>query len=209
MRALLAAKPAAKPSQMLVKIEEIDEGGLVLDEPVSERLLAEVLTHQGKDTGFRTDRPAPLKASFRKVSGTVLLTGDLSAHLIAPCKRCVKDVAQDLPVHFTLNLVPKPAKVKEEDEDGSEEDARSQKRDSGGSFALGDADREYFDGRTIDLDPIVREQVLLALPVSVLCRDDCKGLCPQCGQDLNEAECGCERKVVDPRLAVLKTIKLN
>jgi uncharacterized protein len=50
---------------------------------------------------------------------------------------------------------------------------------------------------------------LLALPVSVVCRDECKGLCPVCGQDLNEAECSCERKVVDPRLAVLKSIKLN
>jgi DUF177 domain-containing protein len=194
---------------MLVKVEEIDEDGLVLDEPVSERLLSEALTHQGKDTGFRTDRPAPLKASFRKVSGGVLLTGDLSAHVTAPCKRCLQDVAMDLPVHFTLNLVPEPPAVEEDEEGEPVEDARSRKRDSAGSFALGDADREYFDGRTIDLDPIVKEQVLLALPVSVLCRDECKGLCPQCGQDLNEAECGCERKVVDPRLAVLRTIKLN
>lgn len=196
---------------MLVKIEEIDEGGLVLDEAVSERTLADALSPQGRDTGFRADRPAAFKASFRKVSGSVLLTGDLSAHVTAPCKRCLRDVAVDLPVHFTLNLVPEP-KVSLEDAglDGeAAEDPKSQKRDSGGSFALRDADREYFDGRTIDLDPIVREQVLLALPASVVCKDDCKGLCPRCGQDLNEAECGCERKVVDPRLAVLKSIKLS
>jgi DUF177 domain-containing protein len=196
---------------MLVKIEEIDEDGLVLDEAVSERTLSDALSHQGQDTGFRTDRPAAFKASFRKVSGSVLLTGDLSAHLTAPCKRCLRDVAMDLPVHFTLNLVPAPRVSPEEAGlDGeAAEDPRSQKRDSAGSFALRDADREYFDGRTIDLDPIVREQVLLALPVSVVCKDDCKGLCPRCGQDLNEAECGCERKVVDPRLAVLKSIKLS
>lgn len=196
---------------MLVKIEEINEGGLVLDEAVSERTLADALSPQGRDTGFRADRPAAFKASFRKVSGSVLLTGDLSAHVTAPCKRCLREVAVDLPVHFTLNLVPEP-KVSLEDAglDGeAAEDPKSQKRDSGGSFALRDADREYFDGRTIDLDPIVREQVLLALPVAVVCKDDCKGLCPRCGQDLNEAECGCERKVVDPRLAVLKSIKLS
>lgn len=196
---------------MLVKIEEINEGGLVLDEAVSERTLADALSPQGRDTGFRADRPAAFKASFRKVSGSVLLTGDLSAHVTAPCKRCLREVAVDLPVHFTLNLVPEP-KVSLEDAglDGeAAEDPKSQKRDSGGSFALRDADREFFDGRTIDLDPIVREQVLLALPASVVCKDDCKGLCPRCGQDLNEAECGCERKVVDPRLAVLKSIKLS
>jgi DUF177 domain-containing protein len=196
---------------MLVKIEEIDEDGLVLDEAVSERTLAEALSREGQDTGFRADRPAAFKASFRKISGGVLLVGDLAPHLTAPCKRCLRDVPMDLPIHFTLNLVPEP-RVSLEDAglDGdAAEDPKNQKRDSGGSFALGDADREYFDGHTIDLDPIVREQVLLALPVSVVCKDDCKGLCPKCGQDLNEAECGCERKVVDPRLAVLKSIKLN
>ncbi|HEY8208788.1 MAG TPA: DUF177 domain-containing protein [Myxococcaceae bacterium] len=196
---------------MLVKIEEIHEDGLVLDEKVSERVLAEVLGPQGQDTGFKADRPAGLKASFRRVSGSVLLVGDLAAHLSAPCKRCLRDVAVDLPIHFTLNLVPEPSVTLEDAglEGEAAEDPRNQKRDSGGSFAMGDADREYFDGRTIDLDPIVREQVLLALPVSVVCRDECKGLCPVCGQDLNEAECSCERKVVDPRLAVLKSIKLN
>jgi len=185
---------------MVVKIEEIDEDGLVLDEPVSERQLSEALAPEGEDTGFRADRPATLTASFRKVSGSVLLQGELAAHLTAPCKRCLRVVALDLPVRFTLSLVPEPA---EGEEEGGGEGERA------GSFALVDADREYFDGRTIDLDPIVREQVLLALPVSVLCKDECKGLCPSCGQDLNEAECGCERKVVDPRLAVLGRIKLN
>jgi uncharacterized protein len=196
---------------MLVKIEEIDEDGLVLDEAVSQRVLSEALSQQGHDTGFRADRPAALKASFRKISGGVLLKGDLSTHVTAPCKRCLKDVTMDLPVHFTLNLVPEPKVTLQDAGLGAEaqEDPQSQKRDSAGSFAMGDADREYFDGRVIDLDPIVREQVLLALPVSVLCKDDCKGLCSVCGQDLNEAECGCERKVVDPRLAVLKSIKLN
>lgn len=197
---------------MVVKIEEIDEDGLVLDEAVSERLLSDVLGHQGQDTGFRADRPAELTASLRKVSGGVLLKGELTPHLTAPCKRCLKDVAMDLPVRFTLHLVPEPPKAREEEGEGGgepAEDAKSQRRDSGGSFAMQDVDREYFDGRTIDLDPIVREQVLLSLPVSVVCKDECKGLCPSCGQDLNEAECGCERKVVDPRLAVLKSIKLN
>jgi uncharacterized protein len=196
---------------MVVKIEEIEEDGLTVEETVSREVLTEALSHQGSDTGFRTDGPARLRASFQKVSGGVLLKAEVSPHVMAPCKRCLRDVWMDLRVSFTLNLVPDAAPGLEDGEDGegAERDASAQKRDSAGSFALADADREPFDGRTIDLDPIVREQVLLALPVSVLCREDCKGLCAQCGQNLNEAECGCERKVVDPRLAVLRTIKLN
>jgi uncharacterized protein len=78
------------------------------------------------------------------------------------------------------------------------------------SFELNEIDAEPFDGKTIDLDPIVREQVLLALPVTVLCRDDCKGLCPTCGQDLNERDCGhSEKQQIDVRLAKLKDIKLK
>ena len=50
---------------------------------------------------------------------------------------------------------------------------------------------------------------MLALPMQVVCSEKCKGLCPVCGQDLNKAECGCERKVVDPRLVTLKDIKIN
>ena len=89
-----------------------------------------------------------------------------------------------------------------------DEDDRGQ-AETAGSFELEDADEEVFDGKTIDLDPIVREQVLLALPMNAVCREDCKGLCAQCGQNLNEKQCGCETKVIDPRLAPLMNIKLN
>jgi uncharacterized protein len=88
---------------------------------------------------------------------------------------------------------------------------RSQKDDDeqaemAASFELDEVDAEPFDGKTIDLDQIVREQVLLALPVTVLCREDCKGLCTTCGQDLNEKDCGhSEKKEIDVRLAKLRT----
>ena len=71
------------------------------------------------------------------------------------------------------------------------------------------AEQDTFDGKVIDLDPIVREQLLLALPMSAVCTEDCKGLCTVCGQNLNEKQCGCDTRQVDPRLAALKNIKLN
>jgi uncharacterized protein len=194
---------------MLVKIEQIRDTGLKLDEPIGLELLQEVLGGAGQDTGFRATRPSTLRASFKKVSGGVLLEGSLDAHVAAPCKRCLKDVALDLPVSFTLNLVPE-ALARGEDVGGEgepEEDKGQSER--AGSFDLEDADEMIFDGKTIDLDPIVREQVLLALPMNAVCREDCKGLCAQCGQNLNEKRCGCEQKVIDPRLAPLMNIKLN
>ncbi len=58
----------------------------------------------------------------------------------------------------------------------------------------------------IDLAPLVREEMLLAIPINPLCRDDCKGLCPICGENLNETTCNHEDEAVDPRLAVLKEL---
>jgi uncharacterized protein len=194
---------------MLVKIEQIRDTGLQLDEPIGLELLQEVLGGAGQDTGFRATRPSALRASLKKVSGGVLLQGNLTAHVTAPCKRCLKDVEQDVPVAFTLNLVPES--LARGDDVGGKEATEEEKAqgERAGSFELEDADEVIFDGKTIDLDPIVREQVLLALPMSAVCREDCKGLCAQCGQNLNEKQCGCEQKVIDPRLAPLMNIKLN
>jgi uncharacterized protein len=63
-----------------------------------------------------------------------------------------------------------------------------------------------FDGEAIDIDEIVKEQVLLAVPTRALCKDDCKGFCPNCGVDRNAGDCGCDVKEIDPRWAALKNL---
>jgi uncharacterized protein len=192
---------------MVVKIEQIKETGLKLDEPIDLKLLQEVLGGAGQDGGFRATQPSTLHASLRKVSGGVLVQGNFTVQVEAPCKRCLADVKMDLPVSFLLNLVPEALLRGDDDQDGEKDDREH--GETGGSFELEDADEEVFNGKTIDLDPIVREQVLLALPMNAVCREDCKGLCAQCGQNLNEKQCGCEPKIVDPRLAPLMNIKLS
>jgi len=78
---------------------------------------------------------------------------------------------------------------------------------------LTDAEAEigYYQGEGLLLEEAVREQVLLALPLKMICREDCKGLCPQCGQNLNEGPCSCTAPNHDLRWSALKEIrdKLN
>lgn len=62
---------------------------------------------------------------------------------------------------------------------------------------------ERFTEETIDIAPLVRDTILTAQPLRNLCRDDCRGLCHRCGADLNQGDCGCDRRSVDPRLAAL------
>ena len=200
---------------MLVKIEEIQEPGLKRTEPIK----ADVLNSALADSeGFALVSSTPLSASFKKVSGRVFVRGGFSAELTCPCKRCTTDVPVPISVEFSLRMVPEamaPRPVADPKAPPPKRTKQQKKEDDGqsptaASFELDEIDAEPFNGKTIDLDPVVREQVLLALPVSVLCREDCKGLCSTCGADLNEKDCGHGKvKEVDVRLAKLKDIKLN
>jgi uncharacterized protein len=190
---------------MVVQVEQIREGGLSLAEPLAQPFLAELLADAAWED-FHCQAPATLRATLLRTHGGVLLEGSVDLPLSAPCKRCATEVGLTVPVHFTLNLVPAEPKRERAVGDESADEGESE---SSGSFELGQADLDTYQGKTIDLDPILREQVLLALPMHAVCREDCRGLCGMCGQNLNEAACGCETRRVDPRLAVLKDIKLN
>jgi len=202
---------------MLVKIEEIKDQGLDLTEALKREVLDAALSDS---EGFSYVSATPLAVSFRKVSDRVLLNGKIEVTVAAPCKRCLAEVKHTVPVSFSLRMVPEAKPVARDEDDvappkGKRRKHHQKKEDDeaatqASSFELDDVDAEPFDGKTIDLDPIVREQVLLALPVSVVCRDDCKGLCPKCGQNLNERDCGHgAEKEIDPRLARLKDLKLK
>lgn len=202
---------------MLVKIEEIQSPGLERSEAIAPEVLTEALA----DEGYALVSATPLKASFRKVSGRVHVRGSFVATLNVPCKRCLKDQKLELPVEFSLRMIEESHResVKDEPEvEGAPKrhvKRRSKKDDDeqaelAASFELDEIDAEPFNGKSIDMNPIVREQLLLALPVTVLCKEECKGLCTVCGNDLNESDCGHGNvKEVDVRLAKLKDIKLK
>jgi uncharacterized protein len=192
---------------MVIHIDQIRDAGYRVDEPLTAAQLDETLAAEGHDTGFRALGEGRLQATLRKLGGGVFLDGKVEVTLKAPCKRCLDDVKVPLATAFQINLVPE-AKLPRGEEDDEEADAKGE-GERAGSFDLEKADEEVFDGKNIDLDPIVREQVLLAVPMSAVCREDCQGLCPVCGKNRNETQCGCDVKPVDPRLAALKNIKLS
>jgi uncharacterized protein len=125
-------------------------------------------------------------------------TGTFKGHVSVACSRCVGEV--DLPIDERLRVTFLPPSEMPAD-DGSTEG------EDGAEVDEGDLDVFPFDGETIDLEPLFREQFVLAVPYAPLCREDCKGLCPQCGIDLNSGTCTCEPPI-DPRLAALKGLKI-
>lgn len=193
---------------MVVLFDEIGAEGLEVSEQLTPQYLQDVLSGDGHETELRPAGPGSFKARLRKVEDKVLLEGKASLEVIGSCKRCLAETRQPVKVDFELSLVRKPATV-ESDEGEAEPKKLKDEDGTAASFDLHASEEEFFEGREIDLGPILREQVLLALPMDVLCKESCKGLCTVCGCDLNERECGCDRHPADPRWSALKNIKLR
>ncbi|MEO8127100.1 MAG: DUF177 domain-containing protein [Bryobacteraceae bacterium] len=73
----------------------------------------------------------------------------------------------------------------------------------------GDTEVSFYDDGGIELEEVLREHILLTLPMQKLCHEDCKGICPRCGQNRNAELCGCDAKPVDDRWQALSQVKLN
>jgi uncharacterized protein len=186
---------------MRVNIDEIKDAGLRRGWDVAREAIDEMVS--GDAAGYRARGPTHLEAKLDRIDRRVRVDAHGKAELNVPCGRCLVPVALDVPVEFKLTLVPADEYV---DDPRSEGDPAT--GPVAGSFEPGQAEEEVYTGKVVDLDPIVREQLLLALPSYPVCKDDCKGLCPVCGANLNDRECGCDRHVPDPRWAALKNVKL-
>ncbi len=141
---------------------------------------------------YRLLRPICVDLSYYRAGMELFLEGAIDAQTSANCARCAEEFTTSAHRSFRYVLAPKAVS----DQDGA--DPRSE-----------DLEFSLYEGDYVDLSPLVREQVLLALAERPLCREDCKGLCASCGANLNEALCGCTKQQGDPRLAVLRTLKLG
>ncbi len=129
----------------------------------------------------------------------VFATGKFQGELRVACSRCVE--AMTIAIDEPLRVTFMPASQLPGD------DAEGVEGEDGAEVGAEDLDTFPFDGEVVDLEPLFREQFVLAIPYAPLCREDCKGLCPQCGIDRNSSTCTCQRPI-DPRLAALKGLKL-
>lgn len=184
---------------MRVNIDEIKEGGLDRAWDLTREQLDQML--EGDPAGYRARASAHVEAHLDRLSRRVLLRARSQGQLTVPCGRCLVPTELTLPVDFSLTLVPA-----EERDEPAEEGAGDHPRKRAAA-SLSEADEEVYTGREIELDPLVREQLLLALPAYPLCREGCKGLCPVCGQNRNERECSCDTHVPDPRWAGLEKFR--
>ena len=154
------------------------------------------------DLGSEANQRTPLRTKGRaelveehhgkhEIIKDIRLRGRVTAGLELQCARCLEPVPQTVEREFELLYRPLGADA------GRDE------------LSVTDAEAEigYYQGAGILLEDVLREQVLLALPLKTTCRDDCKGLCPQCGKNLNQEQCSCAATAEDPRWEALKGLR--
>jgi uncharacterized protein len=145
-----------------------------------------------EEEGARLISDAAVEGSATRKGEQVRLRGTIRTEVELLCARCAAPQSAPLAVEFDTSFIPQEVEaVKAENVELQAED-----------LIL-----SAYEGDAVDLDELVREQILLALPLRHLCREDCKGLCQECGANLNEKDCSCEQGEVDPRWAALADLK--
>ncbi|MDQ2920343.1 MAG: DUF177 domain-containing protein [Acidobacteriota bacterium] len=139
---------------------------------------------------LRLVQPPTVSGEIRREDRRVHVKGRVLAQVQVECDRCLKLIELPVDSNFKLEYVTR-------------EDYQAQQAVE---LTEVDLDLTVFDGEVIDIDALVTEEILLAVPDHILCKDDCKGICPGCGADRNSVDCGCQTAVVDPRWAGLKEL---
>jgi uncharacterized protein len=154
------------------------------------------------DIGEEAEQAGQLAASGRaevlhehrgpkNIVADIRLRGRFAGRFQVPCARCVEPV--EIPLAADFDLIFRPA----------EADAEAPER----SITAPETEIGYYQEDSLSLEDVLREQVLLSLPVRTLCKPDCKGLCPRCGENRNSLACSCDEGPSDPRWQALAVLR--
>jgi len=125
--------------------------------------------------------------------GEMRIQGQYTVEMSSQCDRCLGRARFPLDARFDLFYKPMSAIARDEEIEIDE----------------GEAEMGFYEGNGIELEDILREQVLLALPMQRVCRSDCKGICPSCGRNRNETNCDCKVETIDDRWGALRNLELS
>ncbi len=148
---------------------------------------------KGKQT-FPVREKSSARISVEYVEdGTYRVRAACRLVLDIPCDRCLKPVPTEFKVRYDRRVRPAAP-----GEDSGQPEQPEQSEEA-----------SYIDGYALDVDELIRREILIGWPPKVLCREDCKGLCSVCGQDLNEGSCNCEDAAPDLQMSVIRDVFKN
>ena len=141
---------------------------------------------------FRFPPSVDVNLVFYRCGRDILFRGSLQGVIGGCCSRCLEPYSFGVEKNFEFVLVPELTETDRKKELNKEE-----------------MEISFYQGAEINLAPLIREQVLLALPIRPLCTENCRGLCAGCGVNLNEESCLCSAPEADERLGVFRSLRLN
>jgi uncharacterized protein len=175
-----------------LKLDDIPEEGLALSWDENRDSL---LVYLGRfpSVDFKFETPLHGEAKIRKMGKSYLVQGSLQTLLRFRCARCLKEFTYLFSSNFDLALHPLRETSFEEEIELGEEDMKS----------------NFIEGGEIHLSEIACEQIFLEVPYQPLCQEDCRGLCPQCGRDLNLSRCDCVKEDWGTGFSALLKMKVD
>jgi uncharacterized protein len=145
----------------------------------------------GADPDFAVVAPVSLAFDIFKDKQQFRLVGRVQTTLQLPCGRCLEPYTAPVDQSFDLRYHPRTLNTGEGEKELEDDDLTT----------------AFYENDEIDLGHLMHEQFVLSLPMKPLCGDDCKGLCPVCGTNLNRGTCDCKPVWEDPRLAALRELR--
>lgn len=183
----------ARGFPMLIEIHELELHPIDFEEEFRPGLIdfgLELRQVSALHTGGHAQLVEEYRGKRQKIQD-IRLSGSFTTTFELACARCLEPVIENVARNFDLLYRPQGA------------DAGPEER----SVTATEAEVSYYQGEGVLLEDALREQVLLAVPLKVICREDCKGLCPHCGKNMNAEQCSCAEPVEDPRWSALKDIR--
>jgi uncharacterized protein len=175
---------------MLYKIKDIPSEGLLVQLDLPRTLLADAL--EGMDADLEATTANVRLELTKDREDNVYARGDLKALVTVPCAKCLAPSLVKVSAPLNVTFVDEGAEADQSDD------------------PLDDVDVTTHDSINVDLAPIVREQLILSIPMSPHCRESCAGLCPTCGHNKNESDCGhTSQPLEESRFSVLQKLKLQ
>jgi uncharacterized protein len=175
-----------------LKLDEIPAEGLALEWTEEKDSLSAYLENFSQ-INFKFETPLLSEVKIWKTGQSVLIKGRVQTNLRLQCVRCLKEFSYPLSSTFELTLHPLKGESFEEETE----------------LEAGEMESNFFSEGEIHLSEIACEQVFLEIPYQPLCHEECKGLCPVCGKDLNLSTCDCVKEGFASGFSVLKKLKLK
>ncbi len=148
-----------------------------------EEILLEMTSYGNGQGNYEISDKSPVRFTFANAGrGRARIEGGVKLTFLTNCDRCLTEVPVRMELKFD-RLVTSP----------DSEDAEAD-------------DLGFMDGYQLDVEAFVHNEILVNWPAKILCREDCKGICPKCGRNLNMGDCGCDTFVPDPRMAAIQDI---